>query len=450
METLENRLQKRIHVSLYALLFLTTLLGLSVLLEGCTDKCEVTREYVYFEPVYTTVEEIRSSVALEPAQTIGTVGKIYFKDGILYVNEPGEGIHIINNQNPANPVQLKFLKIPGNYDLAIKGNTLYADSYVDLVAFDVSDLSNIREVNRVEGVFKNYQIFGYSIDENCCVITNFERKESVYIDESDCTTAPIQTWGSPMNEGGPGGIVVRADMAANFSTMAAIAPGSGSGSGVGGSLARFTISGNHLYLLDGADLHAVNIANETNPVPGSRTQLGWDIETIFPYEQNLFVGSMTGMHILDISSPESPVTLSTFQHVTSCDPVVVEGDYAYVTLRTGNFCAGNVNQLDVVDISDLRNPQLVKTYPMTNPHGLGIDDHTLFVCDGAAGLKAYDATDVNAIDRNLIAHHQGINAVDVIPFNNVLMMIGEDGIFQYDYSNPKELKILSKISVSNE
>ena len=53
MDTLENRLQKRIHVSLYALLFLTVLLGISVLLEGCTDKCEVTNEYVYYEPVYS-------------------------------------------------------------------------------------------------------------------------------------------------------------------------------------------------------------------------------------------------------------------------------------------------------------------------------------------------------------------------------------------------------------
>ena len=450
METLENRLQKRIHVSLYALLFLTTLLGLSVLLEGCTDKCEVTNEYVYYEPVYTTVEEIRSSVALEPAQEIERVGKLYFKDGMLYVNEPGEGIHIIDNRDPASPVQLKFLNIPGNYDLAIKGNTLYADSYVDLAAFDVSDVSNIHEVSRVEGAFKNYQVFGHAIDENCCVITSFQEKKSVYINDSDCSAPPIRTWGNVFNEAGGGGIVVRTDMVANFSTMAAIAPGSGSGSGVGGSLARFTISGDHLYLLDGGELHAVNVADETNPVPGSRTYLAWDIETLFPYEQNLFVGSMTGMHILDISSPELPVRLSTFQHVMSCDPVVVEGDYAYVTLRTGNLCAGDVNQLDVIDISDLRSPQLVRTYPMTNPHGLGIDNHMLFVCDGSAGLKAYDATDVNKIDQNLVAHHANIHAVDVIPFNNVLMMIGQDGIYQYDYSNPKDLKILSLIRVAND
>jgi len=444
METLENRLQKRIHVSLYALLFLTTLLALSVLLEGCTDKCEVTEEYVYFEPVYTTMEEVRSSVALVPAEEINTVGKLYFKDGILYVNEPGKGIHIIDNKNPANPIRLKFLQIPGNYDLAIKGNTLYADSYVDLVAFDVSNVSNIREVNRVEGVFQNYQVMGFSIDENCCVITSFEEKKRVFINQSDCSYTSRQPGNEVLYEGG---FAIRADAAVNFSSMAAIAPGSGSGSGVGGSLARFTISGNHMYVLDGPDLHAVNVTQEQNPVPGSRTQLGFDIETIFPYKQNLFVGSQTGMHILDISSPESPERISTYQHITSCDPVVVEGDYAYVTLRTGNFCVGNVNQLEVIDISNLRFPTLVKTYPMSNPHGLGVDNHTLFVCDGTAGLKMYDATNVREIDKNLLAHHKDINAVDVIPFNDVLMMIGQDGIFQYDYSNPQDIKILSKIPV---
>lgn len=45
METLETRLQRRIHASLYALIFLTTLLGLSVLLEGCLQTQEVINGY---------------------------------------------------------------------------------------------------------------------------------------------------------------------------------------------------------------------------------------------------------------------------------------------------------------------------------------------------------------------------------------------------------------------
>lgn len=446
MDTLEQRLQKRIHVCLYALIFLTTLLGLSVLLEGCTDRCETTTEYVYFEPVYTTVQEIRESVAVLPAQPVSSVGKIYFKDGLLFLNEPGEGIHIINNQNPSSPVALRFVKIPGNYDLAIKGNTLYADSYVDLVAFDIADISNIREVNRLEGVFGNYRVMGYTMDVNCCVITDFQEKKNVLINESDCGPG-IQPWGGVMFEGG---IAMRNDMAASFSAKAAIAPGTGSGPGVGGSLARFGLSGNHLYLLDGDGLQTVNVSAETEPVVKGRQTIAWDIETIFPYKQNLFIGSSSGMHILSISNPESPVKISTYQHIRSCDPVVVDDNYAYVTLRSGTMCQGFTNQLEVIDIENLESPQLLKTYPMTNPHGLGIDGHTLFICDGNDGLKAFDASDINKIDQNLIAHYKDINALDVIPFNNVLMMIGEDGIFQFDYSDPKNIRLLSKIEVSND
>lgn len=447
METLENRLQKRIHVSLYALLFLTTLLGLSVLLEGCADKCEVTNEYTYYEPVYTTVKEIRASIGLLPPQPLQTVGKIYFKDGIMFVNEPGSGIHIIDNHNPAHPVPVKFLKIPGNYDLAIKGNTLYADSYIDLVAFDISTLSDIHEVDRLEGIFNNYSVLGYATDVNCCVITDMAEKKNVHIAESDCGPGTTQAWGGIFYEDG---IAFRTDVMTTFSAKAAIAPGTGSGPGVGGSLARFTVSGNHLYLLDGGDLQTVSISNEQNPVAKTRSHLSWDIETIFPYKTNLFVGSRSGMHILDISSPEAPVTLSTYQHVNSCDPVVVDDDYAYVTLRSGTTCEGFTNQLEIIDIKNLKSPQLLKTYPMTNPHGLGIDNKTLFICDGSDGLKAFDAADILAIDQNQIAHYKNINAWDVIPFNNTLMMIGEEGIFQYDYSNPKDIKFLSKIEVSNE
>ena len=243
------------------------------------------------------------------------------------------------------------------------------------------------------------------------------------------------------------GIALDASSASTFSSKAAIAPGSGSGLGVGGSLARFTLSGDHLYMLDGGDLQTIDVSSEHNPVASKRKYIAWDIETIFPHKDNLFIGSTTGMHIYNITEPESPNFVSTYQHVVSCDPVVVDDEYAYVTLRTGTTCAGWQNQLEVIDIQTLSNPQLVATYTLTNPHGLGIDGETLFICDGDDGLKAFDVTNVNTISDNMLAHYQNINAHDVIPFNNVLMMIGADGIFQYDYSDPKNIKLLSTISV---
>lgn len=446
MDTLENRLQKRMHVSLYALIFLTVLLGISILLEGCTDKCEIQSEYVYFEPVYTTVEELRASIDLTEPEPIEGVGKIYVKDNYLFVNEPGEGIHIIDNRNPSQPVSKKFLKIPGNFDMAIKGNTLYADSYVDLVAFNISNINTIKETGRLEGAFKNYQSFGFATDANCCVITSWNEKKNVQLSESDCDVN-LQPWGGVFYEDG---IAVPMTMASAYSSKAAVTPGSGSGPGVGGSLARFTINGNYLYMLDGGDLQVADISSANEPVAKSRSYLAWDIETIFPYKNNLFIGSASGMHIMDLSSPESPAKISTYAHVQSCDPVVVDDKYAYVTLRSGNTCQGFTNQLEVINIENLQSPQLLQVYPMTNPHGLGIDNTTLFICDGNDGLKAFDASDVNSIDKNLLAHYKNINATDVIPYNNILIMIGEDGLFQYDYSNPKDIRLLSTIDIQHE
>jgi hypothetical protein len=57
METLENRLQKRIHASLYALLFLTALLGISVLLEGCAEKRHIAQNCIRLESDYATTKE---------------------------------------------------------------------------------------------------------------------------------------------------------------------------------------------------------------------------------------------------------------------------------------------------------------------------------------------------------------------------------------------------------
>lgn len=443
MDTLENRLQKRIHVSLYALLFLTVLLGISVLLEGCSDKCEVTNEYVYYEPVYTTVAQIRAGISLTDPQPIKGVGRIYYNDGYMFVNEPGEGIHILDNHNPSQPIPMKFLKIPGNYDMAIKGKTLYADSYVDLVALDITNVNSVSEKGRLEGIFKNYQSMGMQTDINCCVITEWKENKNIQVTQSECKQV-YQPWGGVYYGQG---IALQATDAMNFSSKAAIAPGSGSGSGVGGSLARFTLSGDHLYMLDGGDLQTVDVSSSFSPIAKTRTYIAWDIETIFPHKDNLFIGSTTGMHIYNISQPESPERVGTYQHVVSCDPVVVDDEYAYVTLRSGTSCQGTTNQLEVIDISTLSNPQLVAAYQMTNPHGLGVDGETLFVCDGSDGLKAFDVTDVHKVSDNLLAHYQNIDAYDVIPYNDVLMMIGADGIFQYDYSDPKNIKLLSQISV---
>ena len=130
------------------------------------------------------------------------------------------------------------------------------------------------------------------------------------------------------------------------------------------------------------------------------------------------------MYIYSLHDPIQPEYVSTYWHITSCDPVVVEGNYAFVTLRTGTSCEGDVNQLDVVDIHNPNNPFLTTSYQMYNQHDLGIDDGTLFVCDGDEGLKVYDASNPYMIKSNKLVQFSGIDALDVIPVDDLLLMVG--------------------------
>ncbi len=423
--------------------FVFLLIFLGMVLEGCTDKCESTNTYFFYEPVYTTLEEIRSSVRQEPPKDMAASGKIYIYGNTLFVNEPGKGVHVINNADKRNPKPLSFINIPGNFDIAAKGNFLYADSYLDLLAFDLSDLNDITLTKRIENVYTSTNSLGVFPDPQLGVVTDWVQSATVENFEGDC--GDISGGFQPWREG----VLMTADFANNaFSPQrSANLPNNVGPAGIGGSMARFAITGNNMYAVDDRQLHVFDISNLADPTPGNKVDLGWGIETIFPYKENLFIGANNGMHIYDNSDPDLPAYMSSFLHVTACDPVVVNDEYAFVTLRSGNACNGFVNQLDVVDIRNLNSPVLVESYPMDNPHGLGIDGNDLFLCEGEFGLKVFNIEDVNTISDNLIKRIEDVHAFDVIPFQNILIMIGEDGLYQFDYSDPVKLPLLSHIPV---
>tara|TARA_B100001250_G_C19770882_1_gene777124 strand:+ start:278 stop:1084 length:807 start_codon:yes stop_codon:yes gene_type:complete len=241
------------------------------------------------------------------------------------------------------------------------------------------------------------------------------------------------------------------DSIGSFSGNGVQSSTSGEGSsntGIGGSMARFTIVGDYLYTVDSYNLKSFDISDKLNPEFREEVNLGWGVETIFPYDNNLFIGTQSGMHIYSLEKREKPSWISTYEHITSCDPVVVQGDYAYVTLRGGAECQNFNNQLDIIDISELEQPSLFKTYPMINPHGLGIDDNCLFITEGEYGLKMYDITNID--DIILKKHFKDISSIDVIPFMDVLMVIGSDGFHQYNYDcELGEIEYISTIPIKN-
>jgi len=219
--------------------------------------------------------------------------------------------------------------------------------------------------------------------------------------------------------------------------------------GAGGSMARFAIVGDALYCVLPDKLQVYDISNPASPTAQNSIPLNVGLETIFPYKNNLFIGANDGMYIFDNQQPKSPVLLSRYTHVQSCDPVVVQGNYAYVTLRGGVNCRrfATLSSLDVVDISDLKNPQLVHTQAMQSPYGLGTDGNQLFVCEGDNGLKIFDVS--TPTQPKLQQTLKEVKSFDVIPLNKVLLVTGDGGFLQYSYEKEGKMELLSKIAIEN-
>lgn len=415
-------------LSLLALLLLQSCLG---------DKCTNTHTYTAYLPIYMSYEDIRAAVASGAPQALEHPGKIYVKGDWLFINELNKGVHVVDNSNPAQPNVVSFITIPGNVDLAVRGNFLYADSYMDLVTIDITDPLSVQEVDRKLAVLP----MNATVHPDSGVIVDYY--EELVTETFDC------------NLGG-GFYYDRV----TFESSAAMSMGASAGTpgppasfdvgGLGGSMARFSLVGDHLYLIDMQDMHAYNVSNSGQPVFASTQNVGFNIETLWYHNSHLFIGAQNGMYIYALNNaPAQPQYVSFYGHINSCDPVVVQGNIAYVTLRSGTQCQGFTNQLEVIDIQDVTNPTLLHTYPMHNPHGLGVDDSTLFICDNDQGLKAYNINDIATIDQHQVAHLSTIAAIDVIPvfYDDLLIVTGPDGIYQFDYADPSNLQQLSHLPV---
>lgn len=103
-------------------------------------------------PIYAELDQWDKIISLPP-QPIENLGKIYYKDPFLFVNERFKGIHVYDNSDPTMPVPIAFIQVFGSEDIAINGNIMYVDNYTDLVAIDISDINNVVEVNRVKDLY---------------------------------------------------------------------------------------------------------------------------------------------------------------------------------------------------------------------------------------------------------------------------------------------------------
>ncbi len=414
-------------------------LAASILMTSCEKNCQDIYAFEAYVPVYKSAEELSPEVTFESQRTLENPGKIYYYAQYILINEINHGVHIIDNSDIQSPQKIGFISIEGNIDIALKGNHIYADDFYNLMVIDISDIRN---------------------PEITCTIPNireeayFDQERQAFIVEYQHLTTDVEV---PCGEEIPfeteidGVIYYNTDIFRSIDPVLndfALDAGVPEVSGGGGSLARVAFIGNFFYYVNNFSMKVFDAGNLSKPELINTVYLDWGVETIFPYKENIFIGANDGMHILDNSDPANPLYRSTFRHARACDPVVVQDDIAYVTLRDGSECQNFINQLDVVDISNIEEPELLASFPMDHPHGLSVRDQTLYLCEGEFGLKVFNTSNLEEIHRNLISHIEDIGAFDVISINSeLLLLVGPDGFYQYDTSDPKSLNLLSSIKI---
>ena len=258
-------------------------------LQSCL-KDKITKTYSVFEPIYKSKAEVHAEIRGSTAVSISNPGKIYMYGNYIFLNEINKGVHIIDNSNPANPVIKSFINIPGNVDIAVKGSTLYADLYTDLVVVDIGDPLNATLKKVVPKIFpERVYAAGFIQDSTKVIVGWTERKIKEEIDQP------------PAGNGW-----IRGDRFMLMSSFQSGTAGSGSAApvtGIAGSMSRFSIVNNYLYAVNRSSLNVLNISAVNDPQLQNTVGVGWNIETIYPFKNKLFIGSSNGMFIFDIIQP---------------------------------------------------------------------------------------------------------------------------------------------------
>jgi hypothetical protein len=213
---------------------------------------------------------------------------MYLYDSLLVISDSSTGIHIYSVKNEQSPVFKQRIPLGGNSGIAMRENVLYANSFGRILAI---------------------RLTGNATYEIASII----KEDPYWHTYSD----DYSGWGCAQSSPAPVSL-----------------EGSGT-EGVGGSYAIFAVIDTFLYYISGSSVITMSISKPDSPVKLNETFVDWSIETLFPTQKYLFVGSSGGVFILDRSNPSNPVQVGMLAHVRAYDPVVVQDTVAYVTLRTG-------------------------------------------------------------------------------------------------------------------
>ena len=401
-------------------------------------------DVAYIIPNYEQPNQLSAKITIADAKDYEQAGKIITYENYIFINRPMEGIHVVDNSDPSNPVNLHFISIPGSLDMSIIDNHLYADMYSALVVFSIENITTPELLSdfTVEDVFyyDPYITLPETIDETT-VYRNYEPIDNT---QGIVTSWRVEVRQEPLEDQ----LMYSIDLmetALEASTTSGDQPQARTSTA--GSMTRFLPVDNYLYTINFHELILFAIGSDYRPSRFARVDTGTQAETLFQLNNLLFVGSTTGMLMYDVTTPSNPEYLNSVEHFRSCDPVVADTSYAYVTLRGGTNCFTDLNELQIIDIRNPEELEVVARQVLFNPHGLAIHNDHLIVCDGTAGIKVLDVSDRTS--PRVVTTENIPFAYDIIVDYPNATVVGESVIYQYDLSNLPNMTKVAELPLSN-
>ncbi|MFN3755775.1 MAG: LVIVD repeat-containing protein [Flavobacterium sp.] len=411
-------------------IYLNSFVVLLTLLVSCSQEDRMTEFANVAVPIFKSKTALRESVGVTSPQSTYSDGKVYVAENMLFYIAQEQGIHIFDNSNPAQPQNVAFIQMEGVHDIAVKGNYLYADNFMDLLVFNLSNLQQISLVQTLQDVLEFYPQFPAEAD--------FMAWDSNPDEDDIMIGFQIESRKRPRGQER-----IWADNA-----FGAFESQSGGNIGTGGSMARFQINSDALYTVESYRLNVFNIAQPTQvffdkSIFMTDWMWGGEFETLFMRKEFLFIGATTGMFIINASDAFNPYFVSGFSHATACDPVVVHENTAYITVRGGATCGAIQDQVNVIDITQINNPTLTSTYLLNQPFGLGIKNQVLYVCANQQ-LHVFNAQNHQQL---VLVNSYADGVTDVIPLESHVIAVGPNRVVQYNYGPNHTLIPISTIQL---
>lgn len=229
---------------------------------------------------------------------------------------------------------------------------------------------------------------------------------------------------------------------------------SDSGNSLNGSYASILPVKGFVYAINRTEL--VTFKKTDRGLDRINTQdVGFGVENIYYYLDNLFIGSESGMYIFSIEENGVPKRQNHQSYGMTdtpwqgpCDPVIVHQGTAYVTLSStveGRCSRTDINELRLYDVQNINAPRLLSVTQMVKPKGLGIKGNHLFVCEDTHGLTVMDVS--NSSQPIIFKKIQGFTAYDLIVNGDKLAVVGPKEIRQYDISDINNIVEYGKINL---